>query len=210
MSGLQASPIMDIFRFPDVIETDDLLLRAPVPDDAPALFDEMFGDGDMMRDLPMVLHRSVEDSQRFVEESERGWREGTLIRWVLEDKETKRLTAVIELRPQLPRIEVGTIISRHGGARRRRAGLYALRKLLKWLLAQPPVFRIYAYCAIDGKAYSTMERLGFALEATVKNHECRPNRGLPAADSYLFAMTRPVQPPSVASPLAGWLPSLLE
>ena len=55
-----------------------------------------------------------------------------------------------------------------------------------------------------------MERLGFTLEARVKNHECRPNRGLAAADCYLFAMTRPVQPANVATLATAWLPSLIE
>ena len=47
-------------------------------------------------------------------------------------------------------------------------------------------------------------RLGFTLEAKLTNYEARPNLGLPAGDSYLFAMTRPVTPPDMEETLA-WM-----
>ena len=181
---------MSLFRFPALIESDTLRLRPPQPGDAQALFDEMLGDAATMRDLSVKRHMQLEETLAFIEESQEGWRDGTLIRWLLEDRATGCLTAMIELRPHPPRVELGVMISRSGGVRRRRAGLYALRKLLVWLLAQPPFLRIYAYCAVDGDAQSAMERLGFTLEARLTNYECRPNRGVLAGDSYLFAMTR--------------------
>jgi [ribosomal protein S5]-alanine N-acetyltransferase len=195
---------MSQFRPPELIESNELLLRPPEPRDAQALFDEMLGDADTTRHLGFRRHATPDETLSFIEDAQRGWQDGTLIRWVLEDKASGRLTALIELRPQPPRAELGVVISRRGGARRRRAGLYALRRLLKWLLAQPPIFRIYAYCAVDGDAHSSMERLGFTLEAKLTNHECRPNLGLLAADSYLYAMTRPLVPPG-ATPATAWL-----
>jgi Acetyltransferases, including N-acetylases of ribosomal proteins len=111
---------------------------------------------------------------------------------------------VIELQPRPPRAEVGVIISRRGGARRRRAGLDALRKFLEWLIAQPQIYRVFACCAVDGNAYTAMERLGFTLEAKLTNYEHRPNLGLPAGDSYLYAMTRPLAPPHMADTYA-WM-----
>ncbi|MFL9864597.1 GNAT family N-acetyltransferase [Paraburkholderia fungorum] len=200
---------MSQFRPPELIESDELLLRPPEPRDAAMLFDEMLGDPGTTRYLCCRCHVSLDETLTFIDESQRGWQDGTLIRWVLEDKSSGRLTALIELRPRPPRAELGVVISRHGGARRRRAGLYALRKLLKWLLAQPPIFRIYAYCAVDGDAHSSMERLGFTLEAKLINHECRPNLGLLAGDSYLYAMTRPlIAPPATAA--AAWLTEHVE
>jgi RimJ/RimL family protein N-acetyltransferase len=179
-------------------------MRPPEPRDATALFDEMLGDVATTRDLSFQRHTHLDETLAFIDEAQEGWRNGTLIRWVLEDRASGRLTALIELRPHPPRVELGVVISRRGGARRRRAGLYAVRTLLKWLIAQPPFLRIFAYCAVDGDAHSSMERLGFTLEAKLINHECRPNLGLLASDSYLYAMTRPLDTPS-ATPAIRWL-----
>ncbi|MDR6448585.1 RimJ/RimL family protein N-acetyltransferase [Paraburkholderia terricola] len=195
---------MSTFRFPGLIESDELLMRPPEPRDAQALFDDMLSDVATTRDLSFARHTQLDETLAFIDEAQEGWRTGTLIRWVLEDRASSRLTGLIELRPHPPRVELGVVISRRGGARRRRAGLYALRKLLKWLIAQPPFLRVFAYCAVDGDAHSSMERLGFTLEAKLTNHECRPNRGLIAADSYLYAMTRPLHPPS-DTPAMRWL-----
>jgi RimJ/RimL family protein N-acetyltransferase len=111
---------------------------------------------------------------------------------------------MIELRPNLPRVEFGVLISRQGGARRRRAGLHALRKLIDWLIAQPSIFRIEACCTVDGVAHRAMERLGFTLEGKLVNYGCLPNLGLAAPDAYLYALTRPV-PPKTVHPAAAWL-----
>lgn len=195
---------MSPFRFPALIESADLLMRPPEPRDAKALFDEMLGDVATTRHLSFRRHTQIDETLAFIEDSAQGWRSGELIRWVLEDRATGRLTGMIELRPHPPRVEVGVMISRCGGARRRRAGLHALRKLLAWMLAQPPILRIYAYCAVDGDAHSSMEKLGFTLEAKLTHYECRPNLGLLAGDSYLYAMTRPLQAPE-ETPATRWL-----
>ncbi|MFM0670857.1 GNAT family N-acetyltransferase [Paraburkholderia sediminicola] len=183
---------MSTFRLPQLIESDTLLLRPPQPSDAQALFDEMLSDVETTLHLGFPRHTTLDDTLAFIELSKRGWETGALAHWLLEDKASGRITALIEMRPEPPRVELGVIISRRGGARRRRDGLYALRRLLKWLLVQPPIFRIYAYCAVDGHAHSSMERLGFRLEGRLTNHEYRPNLDLFAGDSYLYAMTRPV------------------
>jgi ribosomal-protein-alanine N-acetyltransferase len=195
----------------DRMETPYLVLRPLAPADAPALFDEMLGDIGTMRDLPVPRHRNVEQTAAFIDEALRGWQDGTLIRYALECKETGRLTALIELKPALPRIEVGVVISRLGGARRRRAGVLALQDLLHWLIEQPGVYRLFACCAVDGAAHSSMERLGFVQEALLMNHEPRPNRGLLADNSYLYARTRPVptlpEPPNEG---VAWLRTTLQ
>ncbi|MFL9893281.1 GNAT family N-acetyltransferase [Paraburkholderia sp. RL17-381-BIF-C] len=195
----------------DSMETPYLRLRPLTLADAPALFDQMLGDAGTMRDLPVLRHTGVAQTVEFVDEALRGWDDGSLIRYALECKETGRLTALIELKPTLPRVEIGVIISRHGGARRRRAGILALQELIDWLIEQPGVYRVFACCAVDGAAHSSMERLGFVQEAILTNHEPRPNRGLAAAHSYLYALTRPAAvPPEPPSEGVAWLRNTMQ
>ncbi|MGF6768148.1 ribosomal-protein-alanine N-acetyltransferase [Paraburkholderia sp. GAS199] len=195
----------------DSMETPYLRLRPLAAGDAPALFDQMLGDAETMRDLPMPRHTGVAQTAEFIAEALNGWESGSLIRYVLECRQTGQLTALIELKPMLPRVEIGVIISRQGGARRRRAGVLALQELIDWLIEQPGVYRIFACCAVDGAAHSSMERLGFEQEALLRNHEPRPNRGLAADNSYLYALTRPAPtPPEPPSEGVAWLRNTMQ
>ncbi|KVU59697.1 GCN5 family acetyltransferase [Burkholderia ubonensis] len=183
------------FKPPRLIETDALLLRPLEFRDAEELFDCIFSDFDTMRDLAWHIHAHVEETRKFIALSNAGWETGAYVHWALECKQTRRITALIELRIETPRIELGYVVCRRGATRRRRSGILALRKLTQWLINQPGIYRVFAHCAVDGRSHTMMERLGFELEGVVKNHEARPNIGVLAGDSYLYAMTRSAPPP---------------
>jgi len=76
------------FRPPQLIESDEILLRPPAPEDAQALFDEMLSDAETMRYLPFPRHTTLDDTLAYIEESRRGWESGSLLRWLLVDKAT--------------------------------------------------------------------------------------------------------------------------
>lgn len=177
------------------METDRLLLRPLAAQDCQAVFEQMLSDLDTVLDLPIARHANAWETQAYITDSLAGWHGGWRFRYGLFGKDDGKLTAIVELTPMPPRIELGVIISKKDGNRRRRDGIAALRQLLEWVIAQPDIYRIFAYCAVGGRAYSAMERLGFTREGVVVNHDARPNRNLPAVDSYLYAMTRPVAAP---------------
>jgi RimJ/RimL family protein N-acetyltransferase len=181
---------MNGFSPPRVIETGEIRLRPFVDADAGTLFHVLLGDPAVTEWLPLRTHRNVEESRAFIRVCELGWTRATRCTWALEDSATGHLLAAIELVPHLPRAELGVIISRRDGHRRRRASLAALLKLIDWLMTQPQLCRLHAYCAPQGRAASTMARLGFTLEGQLTNWEPRPNRGLAAGDALLFALTR--------------------
>lgn len=180
------------------METERLLFRPLAPDDCQALFEQMLSDFETMQDLAIARHTDAWMTHEYITESMLGWRHGTRFRYGLFGKENGELSAIIELTPRLPQVELGVVISRKGGTRRRRDGIVALKQLLDWLIGQPGVYRVFACCAVDGRAYSAMERLGFTREGTLINYEARPNRQLVAADSYLYAMTRTAPLPAAA------------
>jgi RimJ/RimL family protein N-acetyltransferase len=179
-----------LFKPFDTWETPELLLRPVTTADAPALFEQMYNDPETMRDLPFLRHTTLDQTTALIEEAELCRQSGTLIYYVLECRETGQLTGLINLKFELPRVEIGAMISRRDGMRRRRASLFALRGVIDWLLEQPFVYRVFAHCAVDGTSHSSMKRLGFECDGLIKNYELRPNRGLLAGDSYLFSKTR--------------------
>ena len=185
---------MKPFDPPRVIETERLWLRPFVESDAEQLFYALLGDPDVMEWLPRRVLESVDEAILYIRECEAGWNNKTMFTWVFEDKETGHLCSMLELRPCLPRIELGVASAQKLAWRRRRASLEAFRKLVHWTIEQPNVYRIHAFCSPYGKSAPTMEKLGFKYEGRLVNWESRPNRGLVADDAMLFALTR--VPPS--------------
>ncbi|MEX3954275.1 GNAT family N-acetyltransferase [Paraburkholderia sp. EG287B] len=176
----------------DTMSAYGLIARPLTPDDCPTLFEQMFSDNETMLDLVIPRHTDAWATHAYITESMTGWQYSLRYRYGLFGEDDGALTAIVELTPRLPQVELGVMISRQGGSRKRRKFILALRVILDWLITQPGVYRVFACCAVDGRAHSSMERLGFCREGTMINYEARPNRGLVAGDSYLYAMTRPV------------------
>ncbi|HTH73837.1 MAG TPA: GNAT family N-acetyltransferase [Trinickia sp.] len=184
---------MESFVPPRFIETDDLLLRPFAEGDAPQFFYALFGDPAVTEWLPTPTLNSVDDARSMIGKMQLGWERNTCFAWALEDKETGHISAMIEIRPCLPRVELGVAISMRTTHRRRRAGLVALRKLIDWVLAQPGVYRLYACCSPQAKSTPVMEKLGFKLEGRLVNWDARPNAGMRIDDALMFAMTKPAR-----------------
>nr|WP_082720721.1 GNAT family protein [Burkholderia sp. ABCPW 14] len=181
---------MNAFRPPELIETERLRMRPLVDDDAHEAFDALFGDPVTTLDLPWPMHRSVDESRASIRRLADGWRSGTFFSWGLFEKRDGCLIGTLEMHGCPPRVEIGLLTSFAPGRVRTRAWSEMLRKILGWLIAQPGVYRIEAFCSVTGKAAPFMPRLGFVCEGAVRNYEARPNRGMSAGDSYLFAITK--------------------
>ncbi|RQR60629.1 N-acetyltransferase [Burkholderia sp. Bp9126] len=185
---------MNAFRPPELIETDRLNLRPLTDDDASEAFAALFGDPATTLDLPWPMHRSVDETRACIARLADGWRSGAFFCWGLFEKRDGRLIGTLEMHGRLPRVEIGLVTSFAPGRVRTRAWSEMLRGFLDWLIAQPGVYRIEAFCSVTGRAAPFMPKLGFVREGVVRNYEARPNLGMSAGDSYLFAITKAPQP----------------
>ncbi|MBN3784538.1 GNAT family N-acetyltransferase [Burkholderia sp. Ac-20345] len=181
---------MNAIRPPELIETERLHLRPLTADDACEAFDALFGDPATTLDLPWPIHRSADETRACIGRLAEGWRSGAFFSWGLFEKRDGRLIGTLEMHGRLPRVEIGLVTSFAPGRVRTRAWSEMLRRFLDWLIAQPGVYRIEAFCSVTGRAAPFMPKLGFVSEGVVRNYEARPNRGMSAGDSYLFAITR--------------------
>ena len=185
---------MNAIRPPELIETERLHLRPLTADDAREAFDALFGDPATTLDLPWPMHRSVDETRACIGRLAEGWRSGAFFSWGLFEKRDGRLIGTLEMHGRLPRVAIGLVTSFAPGRVRTRAWSEMLRRFLDWLIAQPGVYRIEAFCSVTGRAAPFMPKLGFVSEGVVRNYEARPNRGMSAGDSYLFAITRAPAP----------------
>lgn len=175
-----------LFRIPARFETDTLLVRGLTLDDAPALFEAIYSDPETMRFSLSEVHRTVQDTVKFLEIMLRDNEMGLRTCLVILDKASGSIIGTIELLTQhFPLIEIGTFTSRHG-PRRRVSLVHAHRLIVEWLLAQRSVTGVIAFCAVNNVTHRLLERLGFICEKIVPNHQAQPNQGLGPVDHYLY------------------------
>jgi RimJ/RimL family protein N-acetyltransferase len=77
----------------------------------------------------------------------------------------------------------------------------AASAVVTWAITQPTIHRVWAACAPDNIASArVLEKAGLRREGRLACWEARPNLGLPAGDSLVYALTRPVHGKSAAPP----------
>src|SRR5437868_9268436 len=98
---------MHLLSPPDRFETSALLARPLRESDSQSVFDNLLSDGRVTLHLPGLTHSKVEETQWLIHYWEAAWRCSLSHVWGLEDKKTKEIVGLIEIRPTLPRAEVG-------------------------------------------------------------------------------------------------------
>ena len=156
----------------DLIETERLRLRRPVPEDAEAIFTEYAQDPDVTRYLSWAPHDSVEETR-------------ALVITFLDDDTA---VGMIELRPDDPRDSIGFVLTRElwdqGYVTE------ALRAVLDLAGADIGMERVGACCHIANRASArVMEKAGMKQ---VSRGECSgmyPNAGDQPEESFFYSWT---------------------
>jgi ribosomal-protein-alanine N-acetyltransferase len=174
---------------PETIATKRLLLRRARPDDAQALFDTYAGDPQATRYLSWRTHESVGETSEFLGEAESSWAEGNEFIWVLVPHDVGHAVGAIGAVAGAHGVEIGYVLGRDWWGR----GLMteAVGSVMDWLRAQPSVYRIWAYCAVDHiRSAQVLERAGMTYEATLRRWISLPNLADEPVDALVFAWTR--------------------
>jgi [ribosomal protein S5]-alanine N-acetyltransferase len=68
----------------------------------------------------------------------------------------------------------------------------ALRYTVDWALAQPEIFRAYAYCDVENiSSVRVMEKAGMSREGVLQRWQVCPNIGPEPRDVFVCAKVRP-------------------
>jgi ribosomal-protein-alanine N-acetyltransferase len=181
--------------FPQHLETERLTLRPPTVADAPALFKRYTQDADVTRFLSWAPHTAVEQTELFLAEAERFWREGVKFPWALVNKEDQSLMGMIELRLDTGveadgrRAEVGYVLARDAWGQGYMTE--ALQGVIAMALAPGKLTRIWAKCDVCNTASArVLERAGMVVEGQLRRHAVHPNLGSDPRDSVIYAIVR--------------------
>jgi [ribosomal protein S5]-alanine N-acetyltransferase len=159
---------------PHVIETSRLTLRRPRPEDAESIFTAYAQDEEVCRYLIWSPHKSIADTNEFLERALSAWETKRAFPYVITRREDQRLIGTIDLRLNDYKADVGYVLAREFWNR----GFMteALRGVMNAAFALEGVYRVWALCDVDNTSSArVMEKAGMVYEGTLRRYSLHPN-----------------------------------
>jgi RimJ/RimL family protein N-acetyltransferase len=165
-------------------------LRPVTQDDAAAIFNGYASSPAATR--YMVWPRSMApDPASVAMRSEEGWATGTSFPWAVTLQSTGEFLGVIELRLNPPKADLGYIFCEPFWGKG--FATEVVTCVVDWAFGQPEIFRVWATCHPDNAAsIRVLNKAGLTFEARLENWEARPQLGLPAGPSMVYAKIKPI------------------
>jgi [ribosomal protein S5]-alanine N-acetyltransferase len=165
-----------------------LLLRKPLPYDAPALFSGVSGDPDVTRYLGWTTHTDPAQTQRQISHDLARWQRDVARTWVLvaDDGEPGGL---VQLVGQGHAMRLGFALARRLWGR----GLAgdAVTAVLDEAFRHPSLYRVEAVCdAENARSARMLTRIGMPLEGRLGRYILHPNLSPEPRDVLLHARVR--------------------
>ena len=176
-------------RPPETFATERLLLRVPRPADAPAVFEGYAQDAEVVRYLVWRPHRSLRETEQFLETCAANWASGDYFPWAVTLKDGGELIGMIGLHPHEFKPSVGYALARRFWGRGFAAE--ALRPVVAWALAQPGIFRVWALCDVENRASArVLEKAGMTREGLLRRCTMHPNASDEPRDCYCYSVVK--------------------
>jgi RimJ/RimL family protein N-acetyltransferase len=153
------------------------------------VFDAYASDPAVARFMTWTPHRSVSETREFLRRCERVWIEGSTFPWTLWLGESGELAGLIEIRVHSSSVDLGYALVR----RLWRQGLMseAVGAVVRWALAQPEIYRVWATCDIDNIASAQLlERVGMEREGVLRRWLVHPNLSEEPRDCVCYSIVR--------------------
>jgi [ribosomal protein S5]-alanine N-acetyltransferase len=181
-------------RPPETFTTERLLVRRSRPDDARPILKNYAADPEVTRYLTWPAHPTPEWAAEYVRVCVADWEADISYRYEMCLLGTDNPIGGLRLRPEKTRVLFSYVMARPLWGR----GLMseALRFGVDWTLAQPGVFRAYAYCDTENLgSVRVMEKAGMAREGILRRWQVAPNIGPEPRDVHVCARVREPQGP---------------
>ncbi len=178
-------------RPPETFATARLVARPPRREDAPAVFAAYASDPEVTRYLSFPVHTRVETVAVFLQARADGWARGDDHHYgymlCLHGTDTPIGSIGVELKNHGAMF--GYVLGRtHWGQ-----GLMteALRWMVDWALAQPEIYRAWAFCDTANPASArVMEKAGMTREGVLRRWHIAPNLSPEPRDCIVCAKAK--------------------
>jgi len=166
-----------------------LTMRPPVTSDAERIFLLYAMDSDVTKYLAWKPHKNLSETSQFVQSRIQEWKEESRFTWCIES-DSSQLLGLISCKPQSESsYSISYVIGRQFWGRG--FGTKVANELVKYLISQPNIFRVEAYCDTDNVGSSkVLEKLGMQFECVAKRKANVPNFSDEPQDCLQYALTR--------------------
>jgi RimJ/RimL family protein N-acetyltransferase len=170
--------------------TPRLVARPTRVADAPEIFAAYAADPLVTRYLSWRHHASPATVAEFLAHGERAWTTGAGHRgYALRLRTTGELVGSIGLEIKGPAVMFGYVLARQYWGNGYMPE--ALAHLVDWALAQPGVYRAWAFCDVDNPGSArVMEKAGMTLEGRLRRWHVCPELGDEPRDCWVYARVR--------------------
>lgn len=173
------------------LSTERLLLRAPRPGDAPAVFDGWMQDPRVLRYLAFAPHVRVEQTRALLDWEQARWLKRSAWTWLLVPHAGGTPVGLVQLLPQsfeapVHHLRLGYLLARPAWGRGWMRE--AIAAVLAEAFAQPGTWRVDALCDVDNAAsLRLLQALHFEHEGVLRRHTVHPNVGPLPRDVAILA-----------------------
>lgn len=187
MSSLATAPALIL---PAEFTTARLLARPARVADAAEIFASYAADPDVTRYLSWRHHATPATVEQFLAILENAWTTGTGHRgYVLRLRGTSEVIGSIGLDRKGPAVVLGYVIAKKYWGNGYAAE--ALAYLVDCVLAQPGVYRAWAFCDVDNPGSArVMEKAGMTFEGRLRRWHVCPEIGDEPRDCVVYARVR--------------------
>ncbi len=180
-----------MLRPPETFATARLTARRPRADDAPAVFASYASDVEVTRYLSWKPYSSIDALADFLRDRAADWERTNSphYAWLLCLRGTDTPIGSIGLMPDGGKVMCGYVLAKKFWGRGMMSE--ALKHLVDWSIAQPDVFRVWAFCDTENPGSArVMEKAGLTREALLRRWHVAPNLGPEPRDCILCARVK--------------------
>ena len=159
---------------PERITTRRLVLRMPVPGDAPEIIRAYAADPEVTRYLLFPPDQTTAEVEAFLRATVERREQGRAFAWALTLPGSGAIIGMIDARVDSYMVNVGYVLGRaywHAGY-----AAEALSAVVAWTDAEPEVQRVWAVCCVDNPSSArVMEKAGLTREGVLRRWMVFPN-----------------------------------
>ncbi len=174
-----------MLQVPHHFESERLVLRKFLPEDAAMIFFQYAGNPRATKFVSWPTHQTMEDTRDYLKYAGDAWRKGVDFSFAIIEKSSNKLIGGTGFVNEDGKVYLGYILAETAWGKG--YATEATQTLVAWLKAQRQIYRIWAICdAEHGPSIRVLEKSGFIQEALIRKW-CRfPNQNNLAKDCFFY------------------------
>jgi len=173
---------------PDTIDTEHLVLRKPILDDADTIIHAYARDPEVTKFLTWRVDQSPAKVQEFLRRVLSCWEKRISFAWTVMLKEENQVIGMIDIRMET-HANLGYVLARPFWNRGYMTE--AVVAVSSWALEQEEIARVWAVCDVENIASArVLEKAGFEREGMLERWMVLPNRGTEPRDCYCYGKVK--------------------